>query len=60
MLQIFLKIRIILNKTSSISCLKDKDHFSEIVSKDFRDSMTFNLNIIQVKVLSIAIKSNLH
>jgi hypothetical protein len=56
MLQIFLKIRIILNKTSSISCLKDKDHFSEIVSKDSRASMTFNLNIIQVKVLSIAIK----
>jgi len=39
-----------------MSCLKEKDHFLEIVSSGFKALMTFSLNIIQVKALLIAIK----
>lgn len=42
-----------------MSCLRDKDPFSEIVFRGFRVLTTFNQNITQVKVLLIAIKSNL-
>jgi len=49
---------IISNKTSSMNYSKRKEYFTEIVLKDWKDSINFNPIMTPKEVLFIAIKLN--